>query len=613
MWTPWTRDRRIDRKPGFRRSRRSRPALEAMEGRQLLSMMSFDVSVYGDNGNNAAPLSGSLREAILEADNVGPGNTAGIVFPDEAATRSTVIQLVSPLPTITVPTLIDGSLQADDGDAPGAYAQIDGVFSPGAIGLNFAPSASGSRVFNLTVTDFNGGGIQVNGASNVTLDHDRIGVTVGAFGSGWLTTPYGNGTFGVELVGSSSDTLNDDVISANTYNGVVIMGGSSRDIVENSMIGTDFTGSTTYYSPTGLGNGIAGGGGSGVVINTGSTLNSLINNVISGNSSDGVLITGQGTNNNTLLYNEVGTDITGEHVLSNGTGVAITAGASGNVLETNVISGNSGDGVVLSDPGTSFNTIEGNYVGTDWAGEVGLGNYVDGVRIWNGASNNVIGGTAPGTRNVISANYQDGVELDYAGTSGNTILGNEIGTDSSGTHALGNSRAGVYLWDGASGNVIGGTAPGSRNVISANGRYGVIIDSGSNSNTVEGDDIGTDSTGTHALGNGTGVVIQSGSSYNTLEYDVISGNAGNGVYITGTGTTGNWLYVDEIGTDASGTISLANDGQGVFLYNTSGNYVWFCTVAYNEGYGILTIGAGNNSFTLGDTFYGNGSGSMASF
>ena len=177
---------------------------------------------------------------------------------------------------------------------------------------------------------------------------------------------------------------------------------------------------------------------------------------------------------------------------------------------------------------------------------------------------------------------------------------------------LGNGRAGVYLWAGASGNVIGGMANGSRNVISGNSQYGVMIN-GSNSNTVAGDDIGTDSTGTHALGNGTGVVIQGGSSYNILEYDVISGNAGNGVYITGAGTTGNWLYVDEIGTDASGTINLGNGGQGVYLYSTSGNDVWYCTVAYNEGYGILAIGAGNNSFTLGDTFYGNGSGSVASF
>ena len=64
----------------------------------------------------------------------------------------------------------------------------------------------------------------------------------------------------------------------------------------------------------------------------------------------------------------------------------------------------------------------------------------------------------PGLGNVISANGYDGIQIDYAGTSENEVLGNDIGTDATGTHALGNGRAGVYLWSGASGNVIGGDA-----------------------------------------------------------------------------------------------------------------------------------------------------------
>ena len=47
------------------------------------------------------------------------------------------------------------------------------------------------------------------------------------------------------------------------------------------------------------------------------------------------------------------------------------------------------------------------------------------------------------------------------------MLGNRIGTDRSGTQALGNGQVGVLI-DSAVSNTIGGTAPGAGNLISAN-------------------------------------------------------------------------------------------------------------------------------------------------
>ena len=107
-------------------------------------------------------------------------------------------------------------------------------------------------------------------------------------------------------------------------------------------------------------------------------------------------------------------------------------------------------------------------------------------------------------------------------------------------------------------------------------------------------------------------MIQAGSSSNDVEFDVISANATFGVEISGTSTTGNWLAFDEIGTDVTGTSNLGNGASGVYLVDTSGNFVWYCTVDYNEGYGVLAIEAGNNSMSLGDAFYGNWYGSVAS-
>ena len=150
---------------------------------------------------------------------------------------------------------------------------------------------------------------------------------------------------------------------------------------------------------------------------------------------------------------------------------------------------------------------------------------------------------------MISADGEDGVQIDYAGTTGNVVEGDYIGTDATGTVAIGNARAGVYLWSGVSGNMVGGTSLAARNVISANGVDGVIIDLGSTANSVEGNDIGTDVTGSHALGNSYGVVIQRGSVANTVggttagARNVISANKTSGVYITDYATEYNIVEV----------------------------------------------------------------------
>ncbi len=85
------------------------------------------------------------------------------------------------------------------------------------------------------------------------------------------------------------------------------------------------------------------------------------------------------------------------------------------------------------------------------------------------------------------------------------VAGNKIGTDVSGTVALGNRSSGIEVDSGCTGNIIGGTTPDSGNVISANGKYGVwITGNGANDNLVQGNTIDTDITGTVALANKQG-------------------------------------------------------------------------------------------------------------
>ena len=113
------------------------------------------------------------------------------------------------------------------------------------------------------------------------------------------------------------------------------------------------------------------------------------------------------------------------------------------------------------------------------------------------------------------------------------------------TQALGNAESGVGIYGGSSNNTIGGSVSGTGDVISGNCSNGLYItDSGTNGNVVEGDFIGTDYTGSIALPNSSnGVVIQNGAADNTIggttgtAGDVISGNDWEGVHIVGTGTT----------------------------------------------------------------------------
>src|SRR5207244_317347 len=124
----------------------------------------------------------------------------------------------------------------------------------------------------------------------------------------------------------------------------------------------------------------------------------------------------------------------------------------------NVLSGNNDNGVGLYDAGTSGNVVLGNKIGTDKGGIADLGNTFDGVFIKAGATANTVGGTAAGSANVLSGNGTCGVQVIGGGTSGNVVVGNKIGTDVTGTARLGNTNEGVIISGGATANTVGGSA-----------------------------------------------------------------------------------------------------------------------------------------------------------
>jgi hypothetical protein len=202
--------------------------------------------------------------------------------------------------------------------------------------------------------------------------------------------------------------------------------------------------------------------------------------------------------------------------------------------------------------------IEGNFIGTDPTGTLDQGNAFDGVSIFAGASETVVGGSTPDKRNVISGNDDTGIFL--IRSNANLIKGNYVGTDKSGTKDLGNDDTGVFIQE-ASGTTVGGTTTASRNVISGNRFDGLdIVDS--QGTRVLGNRIGTTASGTGALGNDlSGVDIFAGSSDNLLGDGTSAGsntiafNGQDGVDVSG----------DSIGNEVSRNSIFSNGGLGIDL------------------------------------------------
>lgn len=528
----------------------------------VASVQAADFAVTNTNDNGQ----GSLRQAITDSNNTTPGpNLITFEVPTVAVAE---ISPASPLPTITTPVDIDGTTQAVyAGTSTGTpQIRIDGASAgSGANGLTI--TAGSSSVKDLEITNFNGSGIALKTSGSDTLTGDYLG-TDG-------TSALGNG-FGVSVASTKNtiggtETGTGNVISGNTTFGVFISGASaSSNVVEGNMIGTDSSGAAAVPNLAG------------VFVSAKATSNTIggtaagSKNVVSGNASDGVDVVGAGTSSNRVQGNYVGTDATGSSALANGNeGVAVYGAATKNTVggigaaARNVVSGNAHDGVAVNDKGTSGNRVEGNYIGLNAAGTAALGNGGIGNPIYNGATGNIVGGTTAGARNVISGNLHYGVTLVNSGTSGNLVEGNYIGTNPAGTAALGNQTGGVYLYSGSSHNTVGGTSAKARNVISGNGGGGVGLDNtGTTGNVIEGNFIGTNAAGTGPLGNtGNGVAIYLGALANTIGGTVagagnrIAYNSANGVQVDGSSTHG--ARIERNSIYASGTkVGIALTNKG---------------------------------------------------
>ena len=268
---------------------------------------------------------------------------------------------------------------------------------------------------------------------------------------------------------------------------------------------------------------------------------------------------GQGLNS--VLKIEISGENAGE--LSNGL-IQITGGDS--TVQGLVINRTQGAEIDLV---TGNDLVEGNILGPDVSGTAAFPvNSSTGIQI--GSLGNTIGGTTPAARNLISANYGYGIIYSATNQSGtnNQVKGNLIGTDRTGTRALGNQSGGIL---GEAGSfIVGGSEAGAGNLISGNGGTGVASENA----MVQGNFIGTDVTGTLALGNVDGVEI---SGNVTLTQNLIEFNAYFGVDAL---AGGNFITNNTIAFN--GTINtIVFNSAGVIA--TGGNLISQNAIFSNDG------------------------------
>jgi hypothetical protein len=527
----------------------------------------FSVRLVVINTADAGP--GSLRNAIVLANaNPNRGGPDVITFSIPGPAPHT-ITLASTLDGLNDPVIIDGTAGgACTGVAP--TVEIDG-HNTGGHGF-FVGFAQGSTIRGLSITGFtnSSAGIYVSSSGNgsriecnyiglrpdgVTVNPNYLGIRIGFAGN---------------TVGGATAAARN-VISGNLNNGVLVQGPTADSTggfviandVRNNFIGTDAAGNRTEIRDE-----------------TGNLL------VRYGNGANGIQI----------------------------------VNAQQNTVVSNVVSGNVGEGIRIDGftsptgaPMGGSNTIQGNYVGTDWTGTVDLGNNNSGIYARRSGQNSIIGNVVSGNNGFAgigicgtpgfcgggSPNVPEPVAQSSA-AGGNIIKGNIVGLTAAGTDPLRNAGYGVSL-DGAPNTTVGGTVAGEPNVISSNGAAGVIMfGDGANGNLVRGNYIGTDITGVLDRGNGgPGVQIPQGSDNIIsgtdagLAPNVIMFNDGPGIHV-GDASTRNKLRInridlnDDLGINLGPLGIMPNDaGDGDAGANEGQNYPVLSRAQVSDG--TLTV------------------------
>ncbi len=472
---------------------------------------------------------------------------------------------------IPLPNVVQGNYIGTTSDGMSALANVgDGIRIVDSSGNLIG----GPGDFDRNVISGNDGeGIKVIGefADENVIQGNYIGLNASG------TDAIGNRLSGIFIPGATNTDILDNVVSGNLgFAGIAIYGGNpatgdaTGTVIQGNYVGTNAVGDQAVPN---LGEGISINDTVGSLIG-GSTAEAR--NVISGNLGEGIEIFGSLSDANIIQGNFIGVNASGTDAIGNRLSGIFVPGPTNTHILDNVVSGNLGfAGIAIygGNPATgdtSGTVIQGNFVGTNASGNAAVANLGYGISIDSGTGR-TIGGLTDADRNIISGNGLHGVYF-FNGATGDVVEGNYIGTIADGTSALGNGGSGVQV-ENASELLIGGVGDESRNVISGNSAGVAIEGPLARENHVSANYIGVGSDGVTRVENLDGVVVSGDAAENLIggmsvgERNVISGNTRAGLFVTGTEST--WIQGNYIGTDATGTLAVANRSVGVILLATT--------------------------------------------
>lgn len=465
------------------------------------------------NADSSGP--GSLQQAITSA-NSSPGlDTITFNIP---ASGIQFIFLNAPLPTITDSLVIDGTTQPGYTGTP--LIHLEGLGTGQALNI----TAGGSTIKGLSFTSFFAGA--TNGIVRLATNGNNV-ITGCNFGVRGDNTRPTTAATGIVIDGSNDNRIGGLTGADRNY---FVIGSEHNLVIQNGAANNRVVGNWFGTGPNGVRMSSFGRDAIRILNSPSNTIGGPVGttpggactgecNVIAGAGNNGILISGAASTGNRVIGSFVGLFPSGTSVNQNNLGIRID-NAPGNAVggttagERNVITGNDGlAGVHVTGAGSTGTVISGNYIGlfTNGTGTPPAATATaDGILLNAASTNTRIGGTLPGERNVISGLRTNGIEI--AGSNGNFVLGNYIGTDATGmvrSTTLGNGISVQFSNNNTIGNIqgttLGGPCTGACNVISGNGTNGSgngITLNTANNNTIDGNYIGWNATGLAAILNG---------------------------------------------------------------------------------------------------------------